>query len=85
MKTLARLIIAAFIFSGTYVSAEEQSVNMATVTNVREVSESSPSANRSPPERRFARKIMESAVQSWEGLPGELSATSLAEVRAMPP
>lgn len=37
MKTLVRLIVATFIFSGAYVSAEEQSVNMATVTNVREV------------------------------------------------
>jgi uncharacterized protein YcfJ len=37
MRTLAALITAITLFSGTPVFAEGQSVNMATITNVREV------------------------------------------------
>lgn len=37
MKTITMLIAAMVVFSSTYVRAEGQSVNMATVTNVREV------------------------------------------------
>ena len=37
MKTITPLIAACIIFSSTYVSAEGRSVNMATVTGVREV------------------------------------------------
>lgn len=37
MKTIAMLFAATVIFSNSYVFAEWRSVNMATVTNVREV------------------------------------------------
>lgn len=37
MKTLLLLVVASLLFSSTCFSAEGQSVNMATVTNVREV------------------------------------------------
>jgi uncharacterized protein YcfJ len=37
MRTISLLIAAGIIFSSTYVSAEGRSVNMATVTDVREV------------------------------------------------
>ncbi len=37
MRTITLLIAAGIIFSSTYVSAEGRSVNMATVTGVREV------------------------------------------------
>lgn len=37
MKSILMLMVAGVFFSGTWVYAEGQSVNMATVTNVREV------------------------------------------------
>ncbi len=37
MKTICMLIAASILLFGTFVCAESQSVNMATVTNVREV------------------------------------------------